>query len=186
LLISIRVLYQYEKAGIIMRHGRKDPWDKPWVAYAAIGGVVVVIVLALVYFFGGGGTAGSPAISVPGTSGQSPGPVHTTMAIKYGIAPTIQPVSAAPTVAPEGISVRVSYLGGFSGSYGVTNSLVKVQNSGDRVYTVDATNGTITASFHKDDGSKHVLTVEIWKDGKVVKSGNTPAPNGAVNLSYQA
>ncbi len=172
-----------------MRHGRKDPWDKPWVAYAAIGGVIVVIILALFYFLGGGGTAAAPANPGTGPSAQSTSAAHSTTTTKSqttlsGSTTVVKPVATAPVVPDQGVSVKVSYLGGFSGSYGVTGSLVKVQDSGVRVYTVDNPTGTITASFHKDDGSKHELTVEIWNNGKVVKFSSTSSPNGDVSISY--
>ena len=76
-----------------MRHGRKDPWDKPWVAYAAIGGVVVVIVLALVYFVGGIGHGAARIVTRPkpcraGHGHSAPGPATTTK--------QLQPPGATP------------------------------------------------------------------------------------------
>jgi hypothetical protein len=176
-----------------MRKGRKDPWDKPWVAYAAIGGVVVVVVLALVYFLGGGGAATISPVPVTGTSAPGTTTAHPTVVTTAtksssgSSASTTVKLTATPlTVSDQGVSVKVSYLGGFSGNYGVTGSLVKVQDSGDRAYIVDNPTGTVTATIHKDDSSaKHELTVEIWKDGKVVKFGKTSLPNGEVSISYQ-
>ncbi|MFA6225435.1 MAG: hypothetical protein WC620_04450 [Methanoregula sp.] len=45
---------------------RNDPWGKPWVAIAAVGGIIVVVIIALVFFMSGGNTGGQV------TSGQSP------------------------------------------------------------------------------------------------------------------
>jgi hypothetical protein len=178
-----------------MRKGRKDPWDKPWVAYAAIGGVVVVVVLALVYFLGGGGAATLVPGPVQGTSAQGTTAAHPAVTTSASTAKspsgssgstTVKPTATPLLVSDRGVSVKVSYLGGFSGNYGVAGSLVKVQDSGDRAYVVDNPTGTVTATIHKDDSSaKHELTVEIWKDGKVVKSGKTSLPNGEVSISYQ-
>jgi hypothetical protein len=172
-----------------MRHGRKDPWDKPWVAYAAIGGIVVVVILALVYFVGGLGHAGVPSAPgqsspVQGTVTARPAGTATTTASKGSsiVIPTATPVS----VPAQGVYVKVSYLGGFSGSYGIAGALVKVQDSGDRLYTVDNATGTVTASFRKlDSSSKHDLSVEIWKDGKAVKIGSNSSSYGDVTISYQ-
>jgi hypothetical protein len=176
-----------------MRKGRKDPWDKPWVAYAAIGGVVVVVILALVYFLGGGGAATTPAVPVQGTSAQGTTTAHSVVTTSATKSPTgssgsttVKPTATPLVVSDQGVSVKVSYLGGFSGNYGVAGSLVKVQDSGDRAYIVDNPTGTVTATIHKDDSSaKHELKVEIWKDGKVVKFGTTSLPNGEVSISYQ-
>lgn len=167
-----------------MRHGRKDPWDKPWVAYAAIGGVIVVIIIALFYFFGGGGNAGAPTGPVTGTPGSST-TVGKAPTMNYGSTPVVRPTATPLAIPNQGIAVKVSYIGGFSGTYGIIGSLVKAQDSGVRVYPIDSTTGTITASFHKDDASKHELTVEILKDGTVVKSGTTSSPKGEVSISYQ-
>jgi hypothetical protein len=41
----------------------------------------------------------------------------------------------------------------------------------------------VTASFQKLDGSKHAITVSIYKDGRVLTSSNTTAPYGKVTLS---
>lgn len=175
-----------------MRHGRKDPWDKPWVAYAAIGGVVVVIVLALVYFVGGIGHGAAPS-----STGQSPvvqgtvtaRPVLTAAPAatgSTGSVPVVIPTATPISVSAEGVYVKVSYLGGFSGSYGTTGALLKVQDSGDRLYTVDNATGTITASFSKlDSSSKHDLSVEIWDNGKAVKTGSNSSSYGVVTISYQ-
>jgi hypothetical protein len=177
-----------------MRKGRKDPWDKPWVAYAAIGGVVVVVILALVYLLGGGGAATTTPVPVQGTSAQGTMAAHpATTSASTTKSPsgssgstTVKPTATPLVVSDQGVSVKVSYIGGFSGTYGVTGSLVKVQDSGDRAYIVDNPTGTITATIHKDDSSaKHELSVEIWKDGKVVKFGKTSLPNGEVSVSYQ-
>jgi hypothetical protein len=180
-------IVQYGKTGITMRHGRKDPWDKPWVAYAAIGGVIIVIIIALFYFFGGGGTAGAPTGPVTGSSGTagSSTTVGKAPTMNYGTTPVVRPTATPVAIPNQGIAVKVSYIGGFSGTYGIPGSLVKAQDSGVRVYPIDSTTGTITASFQKDDGSKHQLTVEILKDGNVVKSGTASSPNGKVSISYQ-
>jgi hypothetical protein len=97
----------------------------------------------------------------------------------------VRPTATPLAIPNQGVAVKVSYIGGFSGTYGIPGSLVKVQDSGVRVFPVDSTTGTITASFHKDDGSKHELRVEILKDGNVVKSGTVSSPKGEVNISYQ-
>ena len=173
-----------------MRHGRKDPWDRQWVAYAAIGGVVVVIVLALVYFVGGVGHTAAPSAPGQGSSVQSTvsarpaASVTTTTAA--GSTPVVRPTATPISVSAEGVYVKVSYLGGFSGSYGTTGALVKVQDSGDRLYTVNNATGAITASFRKlDSSSKHDLSVEIWNNGKAVKTGTNSSSYGYVTISYQ-
>jgi len=80
----------------------------------------------------------------------------------------------------------VSYLGSFTGTYGITGNLTRVQDSGNRTYTIDGTGSSIVASFQKDDTStrSHALSVEIWVGGKAVKVGQTSEPHGNVSISY--
>jgi len=168
-----------------MRHGRRrnNSFEKPWVAYAAIGGVVVVIILALVFYMGNG----SPAAPGNGKTGASPTPSSgkpqgTTGA---GVTPSIVISTPTPvTIPPTGVYVKVSYLGGFSGTYGVNGAMNKIRDSGDRLYPVENATGTITASFHKEDRSTtHELDVEIWKNGKALTFGKNQTAYGAVSIS---
>src|SRR5512137_3023529 len=41
------------------------------------------------------------------------------------------------TIPPTGVFVKVTYIGGFSGTYGINNVTQNVRNSGDRLYTID-------------------------------------------------
>jgi len=168
-----------------MRHGRRrsSSFEKPWVAYAAIGGVVVVIILALVFYMG----IGSPAAPGNGKTGASPTPSSgkTTGSAGAGVTPSIVIPTPTPiTVPPTGVYVKVSYLGGFSGSYGVQGAMIKIRDSGDRLYPVENATGTITASFRKEDRSTtHELDVEIFKNGKALTFGKNQTAYGAVSIS---
>jgi hypothetical protein len=73
----------------------------------------------------------------------------------------------AVTVPEDGVYVRVSYLGGFGGTYGMKGNMMTMRNSGDRVFVVENATGAVSATFHKEDGStRHEIVVEIYKDGK--------------------
>lgn len=169
-----------------MRHGRrrKDIWDQPWVIIAAIIGIVVVIGIAVFFFLGGGGSEGAPAAAVTPqtTSGGTGSPVV--------VSGTIDPsaIKELPTVSVpgEGVYVKVMYLGSFSGEYGMPGETLKVSDSGERVYEVVNASGTISAMFKKTDSSTrpHELTVEIWKDGNVLRFEKNTSPNGEVSLTY--
>ena len=167
---------------------RKDPWDKPWVSVAAVVGVIAVVIMALVFFMGGGNTGGQTA------SVQTP-PVQATQAPLVSSAPptTVTGVSIKPelikeaptvTVPGNGAFVRVSYIGGFTGTYGINGEMVTVRNSGERVFPLNATTGAVSATFHKEDGStRHEIVVEIYKDGKVLKSARNTSAYGEVSVN---
>ena len=87
-------------------------------------------------------------------------------------------------IPPTGVFVRVSYLGGFSGTYGINNVMQNVRNSGDRLYPLEGT-GTVTAMFSKEDKSAHALTAEIWKDGRLLTSAANSTAFGKVSVTYQ-
>src|SRR5512133_2944058 len=139
---------------------RKDPFEKPWVILAAVVGIIAVVIIALLFFTGDGSaspsTSDQPAPGAVTTSGQQTSVV--------GVAPSVVKTQAPVTVPKDGVSVRVSYIGGFAGSYGMEGNMTTVRNSGDRVFVVEDPNGTVSASFHKEDAStRHELVVEIYK-----------------------
>jgi hypothetical protein len=167
-----------------MRRGRRhDIFDQPWVPIAAVIGVVAVIAIAAFFFLGGGGSAGSSAApTTPASTGGS-------SAAKVAVTGTINPAAIKEqktiSVPAEGVYVKVSYLGSFSGSYGTEGALVTARDSGEKIYPIENANGTLSATFKKTDTStkQHDLTVEIWKDGKVLKFEKNLSPGGEVSLS---
>ncbi|MDO9549339.1 MAG: hypothetical protein Q7J03_00020 [Methanoregula sp.] len=171
---------------------KKDPWDKPWVTIAAIVGVIAVLIIALVFFMSGG-NAGGPASSAQSTSAQSTmatqvpsGSSAPSAPVSNGINPDT--IKEAPTAAipATGAFVRVSYIGGFAGTYGINGEMVSVQNSGDRVFPLNATTGTVSATFHKEDSStRHEIVVEIYKDGKALTFGKNSSAYGLVSINSQ-
>ena len=100
--------------------------------------------------------------------------------------PTFVFVETIPVPIPaKGVWVRVSYLGMWSGSYGTADALQSVTNSGEYLYEVTNPNKTIQATFKRADTSTrtHELVVEIYKNGALIKRGNTTVPQGSVDIS---
>jgi hypothetical protein len=142
--------------------------------------VIAVIALALVYTTFLQGTPGdSVGSGIARTTAMTPKPTQTPATLSIGNIPT-------PTAVPlpaTGVWVRVDYLGSWTGSYGNAGALVTARDSGVRQYEVENPSGTIQASFQKQDKTTHELIVEIYKNGVVMKRGNTTAPYGSVNVS---
>jgi hypothetical protein len=140
--------------------------------------IIIAVVLAGIFLY--------PMISNGGekTPDNSTAPTMIpTTPIPSGtiILPTEKPVGIVPT---EGISVHINYLGGWKGSYGMPSALQMVTSSGDRFYLVENATGTVQASIEKLDGStKQVLIVEIFRNGKLLTSGNTSSGFGKIILS---
>jgi hypothetical protein len=159
---------------------RKDPFEKPWVIIAAVAGIIAVVVIALVFFMGGGSTA-------PASSGQpstNPGTPSAQQSSVVGVAPTVIKTQAPSTVPAEGVYVRVSYIGGFIGTYGMEGNITTTRNSGDRVFVVEDANGTVSATFHKEDAStRHEIIVEIYKDSKSLQVARNSSSYGEASVT---
>jgi phosphate-selective porin len=169
-----------------MRHRRRDLGDTPWVTIAAIVGVIAVVIIALVFFLGGGSGqtsgASSPGSSSSGSSSVAP---QTTLLTNKGVASITVKVTTPVSVPATGAWIEVNYLGSFSGSYGTNASMQTTQNSGDKLFGLEDSNGTISAKFQKlDSSTKHDLTVQIWKDGKAVKFAKNSSAFGIVSIQY--
>jgi hypothetical protein len=160
---------------------RKDPFEKPWVIIAAVVGIIAVVIIALLFFTGDGSS--DPASSgQPSTSSGTPSSQQTLV---VGEAPSVVKTQAPVTVPGEGVSVRVSYIGGFAGSYGMEGNMTTMRNSGDRVFVVEDANGTVSANFHKEDAStRHELVVEIYKDGISQQVARNSSSYGEVSVTY--
>jgi hypothetical protein len=153
---------------------------KQTVLTAAVALVVILLIAAAALFVYPMLTSGGQGSS--GTGDVTP---STTSSVLKPIGTPVIKETPAPVIPPTGVYVHVNYLGGFKGSYGLTNAITtEPGNSGDRIMEVEnATNGTVQATFEKLDGSSHQLLVEIYKDGKLLTSGTTTVGHGSVALS---
>jgi hypothetical protein len=175
---------------IALGAGRKAPAParKKPVALALFVIVLLVVAGAGVYYvkFVRGAHVVSAGTVMPPEVTTLPAPAaRTTSATR---APTSGPAVVVPTktevaVPTTGVWVRVNYLGAWTGSYGKAGALLKVADSGLRQFQVENPTGSIQASFRKDDSSSHDLTVEIYRNGAVIKRGNTTAPRGTVDIT---
>jgi hypothetical protein len=159
---------------------RKDPFDKPWVIIASVVGIIAVIIIALFFFIGGG----SPVPEAgPGQSTSTTTSPQETVAV--GVAPSVIITQVPVTVPADGVFIRVSYLGGFSGTYGMEGNMTTLRNSGDRVFAVDGATGTVSAIFQKEDAStRHEIVVEIYKDGQSRAIARNSSSYGEASVTY--
>jgi hypothetical protein len=159
---------------------RKDPFEKPWVIIAAVVGIIAVIVIALIFFTGSGpATPASPG--QPSVNSGNPSAQQTSV---VGVAPTAIKTQAPVTVPAKGVYVHVSYLGGFTGTFGMEDNMTTMRNSGDRYFAVEDANGTVSADFHKEDAStRHELVVEIYKDGQSLQAARNSSAFGEASVT---
>jgi len=95
---------------------------------------------------------------------------------------TTQPTKPPFSPPQTGVWVRVTYLGNFTGAVGTPNRLSDVTSTGDQLYQIPTSEGPVVASIQKADGSDGQLTVEIYKDGTLVKQTTTIAPKGIIEI----
>jgi hypothetical protein len=175
-----------------MRERGHKSGEIPWLLVSTIVGIVIVVVMALLYFSGSITVPdeSSPAALTPAktvsTTLQQITPAVTV--IPSGTTRTQTPVMTEPTtiiVPPDGVYVRVDYIGSFNGTYG-TNGVQQraASTSGLRWYLLSNASGTVFATFQKEDGTtKHALTVGIYKDGKLLQSDKSSGAFGKVEIS---
>jgi hypothetical protein len=163
-----------------------------------VAGAIVVIVLGLVggaylyapSLFGTGNGSPLPPVTPVSTTAMTtaPTPVPTTLATP-AVTPAattvaITPIPATPrlTVPGTGVWVLVKYEGAFSGFAGAPGRFREISDTGDHLYQIPARYEIVTATIQKLDNTGKVLTVGIYNEGELVKTGSVTAPKGTVNI----
>jgi len=102
---------------------------------------------------------------------------------------TAVPTPTHPVVPSSGVWVEVIYDQYYSGSVGtpgnqrmVSGSEQVVPNTGDQFYQIAKNGDLVTASLHKNDGSGDKLTVNVYKDGTLVRTDSTTIPYGDLDV----
>lgn len=178
------------------RKPREPPASKNSMAIAAVLVVVVVIALAAgAYLFApslfGKGETPLPPVTPASTAALTlpPTPVPTSVTTPAVTTAATAPVTTAPTAVPEilipqtGVWVQVKYEGSFSGSAGAPGRFRDIANTGNHVYQLPVKDEIVSATIQKQDNTGRQLTVEIYNEGKLIKSGSVTAPAGTVNIN---
>ena len=73
----------------------------------------------------------------------------------------------------------------WSGSIGDIGTTTSIEGIGSKTYTLNNPQSIVSATIQKEYGLKdEPLTVQILKNGEIVKSGTTKAKYGVVSISY--
>ncbi|MFA5237453.1 MAG: hypothetical protein WC362_06320 [Methanoregula sp.] len=166
--------------------GRRRSPEIPWLLVATVAGIIVVVIVALFFFSGiGGSSSGQASSGSTVTTKATTAPAGASSASSASKTSTIVVTATTPVTVPAtGVSLKIDYLGGFSGSYTTNGETTKVTNSGTRVYQVANATGTVTAVVQKSDGTAtHALTVSIYKDGTQLATNSTSAANGKLTVT---
>ena len=154
----------------------------------AVLALVVLAVIAGAYFFMHGlaatpGITPTPTITVPATT--APQTTAAPTAAVTTVMPTATPQPVTPSsasVPPTGVWVKVTYTGQFPGTIGTPGRLNDVVPNGGNLYQVPTKDGPVVVSIEKSDGTSAELTIEVYKDGVLMKRAATTAPKGTVEF----
>ena len=164
------------------------PASKP-PNYLAIG----ILVIAILAVIGGLVVVANFVPGQSGISGGTPTPAITPLVTKLP-SPTLQPtrISADTTtpvptttqlmIPPTGVWVRASYPGTYIGRIGTPGNQIDVTDTGDHFYQISTTEGTVSASLQKKDGSADRIILEVYKNGVIVRRESTVTPRGIVDI----
>ena len=83
----------------------------------------------------------------------------------------------------QGKQIKIIYDGEWSGAAGDTGSVNSISGSGNKTIDVDNSAHIVSANAQKQDASSSELTIQILKDGKVVKEASTSAEYGVAQVS---
>jgi len=77
----------------------------------------------------------------------------------------------------------VKYDGPYSGTAGAPERFRTINATGTNAYQLSARNEMILATIQKMDNTGGKLTVELYNEGKLVRSGSVSSPKGMVSIS---
>ena len=170
-------------------HGgrRRRSAEIPWLFVATIIGVVLVAGAAVIYFSGSGGSSAghssSDMVPLTPTAAGTPAAASANTVVTYAT-PVYVATGTPAAVSSTGVSISVSYLGGYNGTYNSGDGIMTVSGSGSKVFSVPNATGTITATFQKTDSTtNHAMSVGIYENGQQLATDNTSASYGKVTVS---
>ena len=164
------------------------PKKRKVVTIAALAIVILIVIGAIVIFSNSLGTTPVTPVITPtitpiptvitktATPTPSPTPVVTQVVIQT---PTSSPQFAIPQ---NGVWVRITYSGKYSGTYGTPGSQSPVDDTGNHFYPVSTIDGPVVASIQKMDGSSNTLAIEVYKNGELSGSETTKLPRGTIDI----
>jgi hypothetical protein len=117
----------------------------------------------------------TPAATILPTSPTQP---MSTPIVTDVITPGPSPVM----IPPNGVWVRALYQGSYIGLIGTAGNQLEVSGTGDKFYPISTIDGIVAAALQKKDGSGDKITLEVYKNGVMLKRESTVTPRGIVEI----
>jgi len=151
------------------------------IAMILIAALVIGAMVAPIPVPGENQTAPGKAVSArPGTT---PPTTPSPEATQVPAAVTQQDQPLSPEGVPlNGIWVRVSCPGGYTGSLKAGGLVQDVAGSGTLLYQLPVSNTVIDGEITKLDGSAETLAVDVFNGGSLISSATTEKPFGTIEL----
>jgi hypothetical protein len=183
---------QFRNPPLTPRKPREPAASKNRTVLTAVVIIIVVIALAAgAYLFVpslfGKGSSTPPPVTPASTGATTPVPT-TIIAPEITATATVQaktPVPATPqAIVPQtGVWVRVTYDGSYSGTAGAPERIRDITGTGDHFYQLAAKDELVMATIQKQDNTGKKMTVEIYNEGKLLRSGSVSSPKGTVSIN---
>jgi hypothetical protein len=94
------------------------------------------------------------------------------------------PVPTPQVLVPQtGVWIKVTYDGRFSGTAGAPGRYRDIADTGDHIYQLSVKDEMVYATIQKQDNTGSRLTVAIYQNGAMIRTGTTTAPKGTVSLT---
>jgi hypothetical protein len=166
----------------------KDFWKRP----VFLAGAVIVIVIAIIFMgalIGGKPPAqGTPVpvqqvvpVQTPMGGSQSPFPITT----QYDVPPPVVTVISPPPIPTNGIWVRISYPGRYTGFVKAQGWNNEVNSTGVQFYQLPVHDTMVEGLIEKTDGSGGTMDVTVYNGGESIFSGSTSKPFGQIQIRQE-
>lgn len=87
------------------------------------------------------------------------------------------------SIPSDGVCVRIQYLGSWSGAIGMPDALQDIRDNGERIICIENADDMVTAEIKKGDSTSNKITVELFRNGQMIATGDTTDPGGSVILT---
>jgi hypothetical protein len=86
-------------------------------------------------------------------------------------------------ITPQSYQVQVIYPGSWTATYFIDNTAaIPVTGTGTMTYDVQTPSMMVGIFASKRDDSSQRLTVQVLRNGQIIKSGFTDAPGGSISV----
>ena len=160
--------------------GRKPRYITAGILMIAIIPTLIGLVIVATGMSGlSGGLLTLPPVPDIVTTILKPAPQDTitTQAIE-----TISPGPGQLMIPLSGIWVRASYPGTYTGLIGTAGNQTVISGTGDKFYPISLNDGSLVASLRKNDENEDEISLEIYKNGVMIKRESNNTPKGIVEI----